>query len=80
MNEDDSTSERLPMPWKPRIGSFEWYSRWAIDTMEPAADHTDEYKELYRRLQDEVKAADMCFQRGYELYIELSRMGHEGTV
>ena len=63
--------------WLPPMGSQEWYSRWALDNMAPCEGCSPEYRQAYGRLQGAVSAADSCFQLGYRLYSELSRIGHE---
>jgi hypothetical protein len=73
---EENTTER-PKSWEPTVDTYEWYSRFAAETMEPCDDCSAEYKTTYAKLKATVDVADYCFKQAYGLYSELSNRSHE---
>jgi hypothetical protein len=60
--------------WQPRMGSYEYYSRWALERYRPCEQCSEQFREVYEQLKLTVESADQLFEMGYQLYADLSRM------
>ncbi len=56
----------------------EYHARWALREYRPCSDCSPAYRAKFAELRTLVEAADMLFDRAYEVYDRLTELSQEG--
>lgn len=59
------------------VGAAEYHARWALREYRPCTDCSPRYRTTFAELRTLVQAADMLFDRAYEVYGKLTELSQE---
>ena len=60
-----------------KMGAAEYHARWALAEYIPCSDCSPTYRAKFAELRTLVEAADMLFDRAYEVYGRLTELSQE---